>query len=151
MSELSVLFKKWDSNNDGYLSFEELEENMTDLTQLFTLNEAEMRLMLKNADVNGDDRLDYTEFVTAAFDKQKLLNKENLDRVFKMIDANNDGKISREELQSVFGTAQLEDGEATWLEIMEQVDTDKDGFISYEEFNEHMFDVIRRRSMAAAR
>ena len=147
MSELSVLFKKWDSNNDGYLSFEELEENMTDLTQLFNLNEKAIREMLRNADVNGDDRLDYTEFVTACFDKQKLLNKKDLDRVFKMIDTNGDGRISRQELQSVFGTAQLEGGEDTWLEIMEQVDTDRDGFISYEEFNEHMFDVIRRRSM----
>jgi len=67
-----------------------------------------------------------------------------------MLDADGDGKISRQELQSVFGTSQLEEGEATWLEIMEQVDTDKDGFISYEEFNEHMFEVIKRRSMASA-
>lgn len=149
LQELSALFKKWDSNNDGFLSFEELEENMADLTQLFSLNENEIKEMLRNADVNKDDRVDYTEFVTAAFDKQKLLNKENLDKVFKMLDADGDGKISRQELQSVFGTSQLEEGEATWLEIMEQVDTDKDGFISYEEFNEHMFEVIKRRSMAS--
>lgn len=123
---------------------------MADLTQLFSLNEKEVKEMLRNADVNKDDRVDYTEFVTAAFDKQKLLNKENLDKVFKMLDADGDGKISRQELQSVFGTSQLEEGEATWLEIMEQVDTDKDGFISYEEFNEHMFEVIKRRSMASA-
>jgi len=147
LNELSVLFKKWDSNNDGYLSFEELDQNINEITQLFANDENAVREMLKHADVNQDGRLDYTEFVTAAFDKHKLLNKKNLDRVFKMIDADGDGRISRQELQSVFGTAQLEGGEATWLEIMEQVDTDNDGFISYEEFNEHMFDVIRRNSM----
>ena len=130
LSELSALFKKWDSNNDGYLSFEELEENMNAqgrliyqmkfsgrlgsplnyLTQFYALDEEAVRDMLMNADANKDGRLDYTEFVTAAFNKDKLLDKNNLDTVFKVIDTNNDGQISREELQSVFGTAQLEEG-----------------------------------------
>ena len=104
---------------------------MPEMTQLFSHGENAVREMLKNADVNKDDRLDYTEFVTAAFDKHKLLNKDNLNKVFKMIDTNGDGKISREELESVFGsTAQLEEGEAIWREIMGQVNTDNDDFIS---------------------
>ena len=127
LSELSALFKKWDSNNDGYLSLNELEERMNEITELFIHDENAVREMLKNADTDKDGRLDYTEFVTAAFDKHQLLNKDNLDKVFKMIDTNEDGQISREELQSVFGgTTQSEEGKAIWREIMGQVETDND-------------------------
>ena len=140
------MFKTWDSNSDGYLQFEEIEQNMGQLTQILNMNEIDLREMMRNADANNDGKLDYSEFVTAAFDKSKLLNRDNLDRVFKMIDTNNDKKISKDELSSVFGISQMPDGEACWQDIMDEVDTDGDGTISYDEFYEHMCKIIRRRS-----
>ena len=70
--------------------------------------------MLKNADSNNDGFVDYNEFITATSDKQKLLNKENLVKVFKMLDTDSDGKISKEELDSVFNTASFDSTGSIW-------------------------------------
>ncbi len=90
LQEVSQLFKTWDSNNDGYLQFEEIEQKMGELTDLLQMNEDNLRRTLRNADINKDGKLDYSEFVTAVFDKNKLVNRKNLDKVFQMIDTNND-------------------------------------------------------------
>ncbi len=90
LQEVSQLFKTWDSNNDGYLQFEEIEQKMGELTDLLQMNEDNLRRTLRNADINKDGKLDYSEFVTAVFDKNKLVNRKNLDKVFQMIDTNKD-------------------------------------------------------------
>jgi len=46
---------------------------MTEITTFFNLDEPDVTRMMEAADVNGDGQVDYTEFITAAFDKQKLL------------------------------------------------------------------------------
>ena len=46
---------------------------MSEITSFFNLNEPDVRKMMEAADVNNDGQIDYTEFITAAFDKQKLL------------------------------------------------------------------------------
>jgi len=72
---------------------------------MFNLDEADVMKMMKAADANGDGNVDYAEFLTAAFDKHKLLSEKNLQRAFKIFDADNDGSISREEIKQVFGGA----------------------------------------------
>ena len=46
---------------------------MSEITSFFNLNEPDVVRMMEAADVNNDGHIDYTEFITAAFDKQKLL------------------------------------------------------------------------------
>ncbi len=146
LNELNDLFVKWDVNNDGTLSYEELKREMSDLTSILQISEADVEELMRNAGSNGDGFIDYNEFITATSDKQKLLNRENLVKVFSMIDANSDGSISKDELESVFGSAAFDQNGSIWQEILNSVDTDKDGQISYDEFNDHMVEVIRRNS-----
>ena len=47
--------------------------------------------MLQAADINGDGRIDYTEFIAAAYQKDLLLSNKNLEGAFRMLDANSDG------------------------------------------------------------
>ena len=54
--------------------------------------------MISAVDSNGDGLIDYDEFMTAAANRAKLLNKENLKAAFKVLDANGDGKITPDEL-----------------------------------------------------
>ena len=120
---------------------------MSEITAFFNLNEPDIRRMMEAADTNNDGQIDYTEFITAAFDKQKLLQREKIQQAFNLFDTDEDGGISTEELRAAFdnpGTA--EKGAQFWEEVMDQVDENKDGFISFQEFEEHMLKVVDKRA-----
>jgi len=94
LGELREMFQKWDINNDGNLSHEEIKTNMAEITQLFSLNEPDILDLLHAADTNKDGNISYDEFLTAAFDKHKLVSEENLEKVFRILDIDGDGSIS---------------------------------------------------------
>ena len=97
------MFVKLDTDSNGFLTLEELEAGMQDIALIFHLEEPDVREMLRAADVNGDGRIDYTEFISAAFQKDMLLSTKNLQGAFRMFDADGDGTVSKEELKLVFG------------------------------------------------
>jgi calcium-dependent protein kinase len=47
--------------------------------------------VLQSMDVDGNGKIDFTEFIAAAYNKQKLLNEENLHTAFKIFDMDGDG------------------------------------------------------------
>ena len=47
--------------------------------------------------------IDSTEFLTAAFDKRKLLSEENHKRTFAMLDKESRGNISKDEIKAALG------------------------------------------------
>ena len=69
------MFLKLDTNNDGVLTLDELEAGMHEIAQIFQQSEPDVRAMLMSADVNGDGKIDYTEFIAAAFQKDMLLSE----------------------------------------------------------------------------
>lgn len=48
--------------------------------------EKEVDNIMRVVDTNNSGEIDYSEFVTASINRQKLLSKEKLDIVFKMFD-----------------------------------------------------------------
>ena len=59
--ELLECFKVFDRDHNGYITLPELENAMLKLGEKLT--EEECKAMLKEADVNGDGKIDYKEFV----------------------------------------------------------------------------------------
>ena len=53
-------------------------------------------------DINNDGQIDYSEFSTAALNRVRLLNEQNLRDAFKVLDSSGDGFISPDELQDAF-------------------------------------------------
>ena len=53
-------------------------------------------------DTNRDGKIDYGEFITAAVNRTKLLNEENLRIAFTLFDKDGNGSISKDELKAVF-------------------------------------------------
>ena len=86
LKDLHKMFMQWDINNDGELSLEEIKQNMAAITDVFALEEHEIIAMMKKADSNGDGNVDYSEFISAAFDKVKLITEPNLIKAFRIFD-----------------------------------------------------------------
>ena len=53
-------------------------------------------------DTNGDGMIDYGEFISAASDREKMINEKNLTMLFALFDTDGNGVISVDELRAVF-------------------------------------------------
>ena len=58
-------------------------------------------------DYNGDGHISYQEFLSAACNKQKLINEKNLQAAFKILDDNSDGLIDKDEIAKRFTYSNL--------------------------------------------
>lgn len=65
--------------------------------------------ILNSLDKNCNGVIDYTEFLTAAADKEALLSDKNMRFAFNMFDTDQSGDISRAELKSMFETSDKKD------------------------------------------
>ena len=90
-------------------------------------------MLLQNMDMDKNGYVDYSEFLTAAVNKNKLLSKTNLETAYELFDVDKNGTVTVNELQQVFDFSHSKD-QKLWKEIMEEVDTDKDNNISFQEF-----------------
>ena len=85
---------------------------MQEISKFFNLDEPDVLKIMTMCDTNHDNKIEYTEFVTAAFDKQKLLSKENIRRAFDLLDTDCNNTISTEELRQAFGNPATADQSA---------------------------------------
>ena len=93
--------------------------------------------IMRSLDKNCNGYIDYSEFLVAASDKNKLVSSESLRMAFDLMDRDGNGSIDRAELKDVFDQEDTK-VESVWNKIFADVDTDKDGKISYDEFHENM-------------
>ncbi|KAF8821295.1 calcium-dependent protein kinase CDPK3 [Cardiosporidium cionae] len=141
--ELTEIFTKMDKNGDGQLDREELIDGYKQLLQLQgrdvndvdeTAIEYELDQILESIDFDNNGAIDYSEFLTVAMDRSRLLSRERLERAFKMFDVDNSGKISSAELATLFGVTDIKSD--TWNDILNGVDQNKDGEIDFDEFQQ---------------
>jgi calcium-dependent protein kinase len=78
-------FDKIDSNKDGVLSREELEEC---LSKVFPMVEVEKKVedFMTACDFNNDGAINFSEYVTVSIEKGRLLSEEMLKKAFNMFD-----------------------------------------------------------------
>jgi len=60
--EMHQAFKVFDKNGDGFITFDELKRVMCSIGERLT--DEEIEDMIKEADLNGDKKIDYKEFIT---------------------------------------------------------------------------------------
>jgi len=69
LDELRETFLQLDSNKDGFLTKEELQNGMDLVLTTFKATIVDWQEILDSVDINGDNKIDYQEFITAAINK----------------------------------------------------------------------------------
>ena len=127
--ELQQAFIAMDYNGDGKLTTEEL----TVACMMLEYTKEDVQNILAECDANMNGSLDYTEFLTAASNWKKALNKNKIKATFECFDIDKDGVISLPELKEMLSN-DMGVEEEIWNEIFGEVDSNRDGMIDPEEF-----------------
>jgi calmodulin len=123
----------------GRIELDELQKVMKKLGQNPT--EAELVEMINSVDDNGDNEIDFNEFLVLMKSRISETDADpdkELRDAFAVFDTDGSGSIDRKELKKLMkklGQA-LSDGELEAM--MDEVDTDGDGEISFAEFKAMM-------------
>lgn len=80
-----------DEDKNGTLSKDELKGGINEVMGNFQAEMISWDDFFDKIDTNHDGVIDHKEFIVAAFDRKKLINKANLDMAFKIIDKDGDG------------------------------------------------------------
>ncbi|XP_039140008.1 calcium-dependent protein kinase 20-like [Dioscorea cayenensis subsp. rotundata] len=132
VAEIKELFEMMDVNNNGKITLEELKHGLQKVG--YQLPDADVKILMDAADVDGNGTLDYGEFVAVSIHVQRMGNDEHLHKAFAYFDQNKSGYIEIEELSESLADDLGPNHEEVVNAIFRDVDADKDGKISYEEF-----------------
>jgi calcium-dependent protein kinase len=132
---LTQTFQSIDKNGDGSLSLDELKSGLSLLktNNSLDMNVDDLEKIFSSIDLDNNGVINYNEFITATFDKNKILNKEFIYEAFRMFDVDKSGKISINELEHII-TPETKDDIEEIKEIFKKLDDNGDGEIDFEEF-----------------
>ncbi len=138
ISDFRDAFKTFDTDEDGYLSLEELSNLLIKLGVPVT--KEEVIEMTNEVDIEGNGTIDFKEFILLMARKMRDYdNEDEYIEAFRIFDKNNDDLISKEELKEAMTII----GEAVWGEaptdediayMIKEADTDGDDFLHYSDF-----------------
>lgn len=155
-----MLFKKFDVNKDGALSFKEMREGLRSLN--VHLSDNEIHALFHLVDVDRDGEITQEELYNAVLTKESFFKKNpkigqqkvNVDHVLNIIkkgvekyssldeyvkalmerfDINGDGSISIDELSEGLKSINVTISAKEKLALMKELDKDRDGGISQQE------------------
>ena len=134
--ELLKAFTSLDTDGNGVLSHEELITGYSSLMPSSSKSEIKAIVdeLMENLDVNHLGEINFTQFVVAAMNREKLLHSKQIENAFKMFDQDGNGFIDLNELKIAMSGVKLKDEE--WQDLILKYDIDKDGVISVEEFKD---------------
>lgn len=75
LNEIKNLFCKLDINHDGFITIDELKLGLGKIQAYKHMQGLDWEELMEKMDTNKDGKIDYTEFIAAAFDRSKLLNR----------------------------------------------------------------------------
>ena len=140
----SKLFNKIDEDDDGIINKKELLEGLK-MKYNTIIKEEDVEQIFKNIDLNNNGYIDYEEFVAAAVNKRKFMNKNVLMLAFNFFDKNNSGEITFDEIEEIFKSSVADKSKIheSLEKIMKEVDLDIDGKVTLDQFSIIMKQLIK--------
>ena len=160
MSRLRRVFTKVDTNHDGFLQPEEITQAMDQFSSESQLGEdLNWKKIIKKCDTDQDGKISFEEFLTAASDRRKILNKQYLKEAFDVMDIDGDGRIEAFEVKACFAKGKMGDFQAQGVgledafydKIIKSIDINNDGFVTFEEFEIHMMKMVEKMNLKELR
>ena len=129
------LFNRIDKDDDCIINKKELLNGLK-IKYNSVVKDKDVEQIFKNLDLNNNGYLDYEEFVSAAVNKRKFMNKNVLTFAFKFFDKNNSGEITFDEIEKMFKESVVDKTKVheSLKNIMKEVDLNVDGKITFNEF-----------------
>jgi calcium-dependent protein kinase len=135
--KLAKVFKALDKDKNGMLSKDEISKAYTHLKG-FT-NQA-IEEVIRTFDTDRSGMIDYSEYLAAAFDRQKLLTKQRVEQCFKLFDKDGNGSVDAQELKlALSGSAKDAEIDQYIKQLIADVDKNKDGKIQLFEFTAMLY------------
>jgi calcium-dependent protein kinase len=100
IKKIKKFFIEIDSNGDGMLTKEEVENVMTDLGR-----KEDAQKIFEMMDYEKNNIISYEEFIKALIDRKQLKSEANIKRCFEAIDTKQNGKLSLGEVLDVIFTS----------------------------------------------
>ena len=102
ITENKEIFLEFDRDGDGFITKEDLKGALLSMGKEMT--DAEVGQLLDEADLDGDGKVSFKEFLRMTSAKIRKIHEESeLMEAFDYYDANKDGLVSVSELQSALG------------------------------------------------
>lgn len=131
---LRQIFESIDRDGNGHMTVPELKSAFEE-SGVTVPDE----LSLFNVGTDGNDTIEYTEFLAAALDKQKILKEDVVWEAFKIFDQDGSGSVTKKELCKIL-TGRTSDkirkvhGDNAIETFLDTYDTTGDGIIDFDEF-----------------
>ncbi|KAL2097819.1 hypothetical protein ACEWY4_007026 [Coilia grayii] len=131
MDQFRDLFAKLDKNNDGFVSVEELHNEMRKIG--VTAADEKSQAIVNNYDQNMDGRLDYEEFLGYIMDRERkwIIN-------FRALDKNKCGVIDQGDIIDLFKELGVVISKRNAKKIIQMMDKDNSMTVDWEEFLHHI-------------
>jgi Ca2+-binding EF-hand superfamily protein len=98
LMDITKAFKELDKNHDGKLSLQEIFEGYSFYFN-GEISRQEVDKIFMRVDADGSKYVDYSEWVVATINKEKLLAVEQLEYAFSLFDKDGSGSISADEIK----------------------------------------------------
>ncbi|XP_048259366.1 calmodulin-like protein 12 [Haliotis rufescens] len=132
-SEMLRAFKVFDKDNNGFISKSELRQVMVSL-EGHKVTEQEINEMIIEADVDGDGRINYEEFVRMITEQMTQEQISEFKEAFGLFDKDGDGSITTSELGTVMRSLGQEPSQTELQNMIKEIDVDGNGLIEFPEF-----------------
>jgi Ca2+-binding EF-hand superfamily protein len=133
IQEFRQAFDIMDRNGDGVITVDDLAAVMRAIGQ--SPNHQELQDMIREVDADGNDNIDFTEFLALMSRQMRQSDiEEELKETFRVFDRDNDGFITPQELRTLLISLGLDSSAQVIRAMIAEADRNRDGKIDFAEF-----------------